>query len=84
MSLLSKIICHSDTAQFPKPAKLSLSMCIPLYECNVFTKFTGEASASSTASSRLPVIRLQKLRHVTMIPSMLPYLFWKGVCDVYF
>lgn len=66
MSLLSKIICHSDMAQFPKPAKLPLSIYILLYEYNVFTKFMGEASASPAASSGLPAIQLQKLRHVTL------------------
>jgi len=51
-------------AQFLKPAKLSLLIYIPLFDWNVFTQFIREASASSPASSKLPVIWLQKLNHI--------------------
>ena len=58
--------------QFLKSDKLPFSMYIPLFDCNVLSKSIHEASASSSASSRLPVIRLQKLamspafRHVAI------------------
>ncbi|MEW6584381.1 MAG: hypothetical protein AB1442_02090, partial [Nitrospirota bacterium] len=46
-----------------KPDKLPLFMCNPLSDYNVFGRFISEASASSSASSRQPVILLQKLSH---------------------
>jgi hypothetical protein len=53
-----------DMDQFLKPAKLSLSLFKPLSDCNVFTQFKCEASASSSASSKLPVTWLEILIHV--------------------
>jgi hypothetical protein len=79
MSLLSKIICYSDMAQFLKPAKLFLSMCIPLYEYNVFTIFIGEASALSSASSGIIRDPASEIEPYHLIFSMLPYLLREGV-----
>jgi hypothetical protein len=44
-------------------------MNIPLFDCNVLSKSVREASASSSASSRLPVIRLQK----SVMPTAFPH-----------
>ena len=66
-------------AQFLKPAKLLLSLCIPFYEYNVFTKFTGEASALSSASSGIIREPASEIEPCHLIFGILPYLFREGV-----
>jgi hypothetical protein len=79
MSLLSKIIRHGDMAQFLKPAKLLLSLCMPFYEYNVFTIFMGEASALSSASSGIIRDPASEIESCHLIFSMFRYLFREGV-----
>ena len=64
--------------QFLKSDKLPFSMYIPLFDCNVLSNSIHEASASSSASSRLPVIRLQKLA-MSPCSGTLPLLFWPSM-----
>ena len=59
-------------AQFLKPAKLLLSKCMPFYEYNVFTKFIGEASASSSASSGIIRDPASEIEPCHLIFSMAP------------
>jgi hypothetical protein len=79
MSLLPKIICYHDMAQFLKPAKLRLSLCMPFYEDNVFTIFMGEASALSSASSGIIRDPASEIEPYHLIFSMVPCLFGEGV-----
>jgi hypothetical protein len=53
-------------APFLKIANLSLFLTLPLFDCNVISQFTREASASSSASSKLPVTSLQKQSHISL------------------
>ena len=54
-----------DMTQFPNQNKLPLFMFKPLFDFNVITKFRAETSASTSVSSRLPVILLHKSSHIT-------------------
>jgi len=64
--------------QFLKSDKLPFSMYTPLCDCNVLSKSIHEASASSSASSGLPVIRLQKLA-MSLGSGTLSFLFWTSM-----
>jgi hypothetical protein len=50
--------------QFPNQNKLSLFMFKPLTDFNVIAKFRAETSASTSVSSRLPVILFRKSSHI--------------------
>jgi len=67
-------------AQFPKQTKLSLFLFKTQSDLNGMEIFKAETSASSSVSSRLPVILLRKVSHIP--PSNIPdsYNFiWKAV-----
>jgi len=63
-TLLLKILREGYMAQFLNPNKLPLIMFKPLSDFNVVAKYKAETSASSSVSSRLPVILLQKSIHI--------------------
>jgi hypothetical protein len=65
-------------AQFLKGAKLPLFLYLPLSDYNVITQCIREASASSSASSKLPVISLQKLSNTLLISDRLWYLLTRS------
>jgi hypothetical protein len=50
--------------QFPNQNKLPLFMFKPLTDFNVIAKFRAATSASTSVSSRLPVILLHKSSHI--------------------
>jgi hypothetical protein len=50
--------------RFPKQNKLPLFMFKPLTDFNVIAKFRVETSASTSVSSRLPVILIRKSGHI--------------------
>jgi hypothetical protein len=52
-------------AQFLNQNKLPLLLFKPLFDFSVAAKFKAETSASSSVSSRLPVISLQKASHIS-------------------
>ena len=58
-------------AQFPNPNKLPVILFKPLSDFNVVAKFTAETSASSSVSSMLPVILLQKSSHIPQLEQFL-------------
>jgi len=54
-------------SQSLKQDKLSVTWFAPFSDCNVITKFRTATSASSAASSKLPVIFFQKLSHIPLL-----------------
>ena len=51
-------------AKFLNLNKLSFRSIMSLFHCNAYMPFRVETSASSSASSRLPVIVIQKLNRI--------------------
>jgi hypothetical protein len=72
-TLRFKILREGYMSQFLNPNELPLIMFKPLSDFNVVAKFKAETSASSSVSSRLPVILLQKSSHIPSFPMSIIY-----------